>query len=44
MKGADFIAIIILAAIVIAVCAYLLHWPVPPVNQGHLFCPHGLWR
>ncbi|MAY62821.1 MAG: flotillin [Rhizobiales bacterium] len=26
MKGADFIAIIILAAIVIAVCAYLLHW------------------
>jgi uncharacterized membrane protein YqiK len=26
MKGADVIAIIILAAIVIAVCAYLLHW------------------
>jgi uncharacterized membrane protein YqiK len=26
MKGADIIAIIILAAIVIAVCAYLLHW------------------
>ncbi|MBU0584123.1 MAG: flotillin family protein [Alphaproteobacteria bacterium] len=26
MKGADTIAIIILAAIVIAVCAYLLHW------------------
>ena len=26
MKGADAIAIIILAAIVIAVCAYLLHW------------------
>ncbi len=26
MRGADVIAIIILAAIVIAVCAYLLHW------------------
>ena len=26
MKGADVIAVIILAAIVIAVCAYLLHW------------------
>ena len=26
MKGADIIGIIILAAIVIAVCAYLLHW------------------
>lgn len=26
MKGADVIAIIILAAIVIAVAAYLLHW------------------
>lgn len=26
MKGADIIAVIILAAIVIAVCAYLLHW------------------